>query len=115
MTTLTMRDEKRIEIIQRVFRGELTVLRAAVILGISERQCYLIKGRVHQQGPKGVIHRNRGRPCKRKVKEKIVRRVAALARGKTKYLTITISPRSLKSTSRSISVGRRSVGSERIK
>jgi len=35
-----MQDEKRIEIVQRVFRGELTVLRAAVILGLSERQCY---------------------------------------------------------------------------
>lgn len=82
MTTLTMQDEKRIEIIQRVFRGEVTVLRAAVILGISERQCYRIKRRVHQQGPNGVIHRNRGRPCKRKVREKIVRRVVELARGK---------------------------------
>jgi len=67
-----MRDEKRIEIIQGVFRGELTVLRAAVILGISERQCYRIKRRVDQEGVKGVIHRNRGRPCKHKVKEEIV-------------------------------------------
>jgi transposase len=82
MTTLTMQDEKRIEIIQRVFRGELTVLRAAVILGISERQCYRIKQRVHKEGPKGVIHGNRGRACKHKVKEKIVRRVVQLARGK---------------------------------
>ena len=82
MTTLTMQDEKRIEIIQRVFRGELTVLRAGVILGISERQCYRIKRRVHQEGFKGVIHGNRGRPCKRKVREKIVRRVVELARGK---------------------------------
>src|ERR1051325_2049965 len=82
MTTLTMQDEKRIEIIQRVFRGELTVLRAGVILGISERQCYRIKRRVHQEGLKGVIHGNRGRPCKRKVREKIVRRVVELARGK---------------------------------
>jgi transposase len=82
MTTLTMQDEKRIEIIQRVFRGELTVLRAAVVLGISERQCYRIKRRVRQQGAKGVIHGNRGRPCKRRVQEKIVRRVVELARGK---------------------------------
>jgi transposase len=82
MTTLTMQDEKRIEIIQRVFRGELTVLRASVILGISERQCYRIKRRVHREGLKGVIHGNRGRPCKRKVREKIVRRVVELARGK---------------------------------
>ena len=82
MTTLTMQDEKRIEIVQRVFRGELTVLRAAVILGLSERQCYRIKQRVHQEGLKGVIHGNRGRPCRRKIKEKIVGRVVELARGK---------------------------------
>lgn len=77
-----MQDEKRIEIIQRVFRGELTVLRAAGVLGISERQCYRIKQRVDQEGVKGVIHGNRGRPCKRKVQEKIIGRVVELARGK---------------------------------
>src|ERR1043166_6290075 len=82
MTTLTMQDEKRIEIIQRVFRGELTVLRAAVFLGISERQCYRIKRRVSQQGAKGVVHGNRGRPCKRKTKEKTIKRIVELARGK---------------------------------
>lgn len=82
MTTLTMQDEKRLEIIQRVFRGELTVGNAAVLLGISERQCYRIKRRVSQEGAKGVIHGNRGRRCKRKTKEKTVRRVVELARGK---------------------------------
>jgi hypothetical protein len=81
MTTLTMQDEKRLEIIQRVFRGELTVLRAAMILGLSERQCYRIKRRVCQEGIKGVIHGNRGRPCKRNVKEKMIRRVVQLAQG----------------------------------
>lgn len=82
MTTLTMQDEKRLEIIQRVFREELTVAEAATILGISERQCYRIKGRVKEHGVKGVIHGNRGRPCKGKVNEKTVSRVLALARGK---------------------------------
>jgi hypothetical protein len=33
MTTLTMQDEKRIEVIQRVFRVKLTVCSAAVLLG----------------------------------------------------------------------------------
>jgi transposase len=82
MTTLTMQDEKRLEIIQRVFREELTVGEAATILGISERQCYRIKVRVKEHGAKGVIHGNRGRLCRRKVKEKTVSRVVALARGK---------------------------------
>ena len=82
MTTLTMQDEKRLEIIQRVFREELTVREAATILTVSERQCYRIKVRVKEHGAKGVIHGNRGRLCRRKVKEKTVSRVVALARGK---------------------------------
>jgi transposase len=82
MTTLTMRDEKRLEIIQRVFRRELTVVEAALVLGIGDRQCYRIKGRVSEQGAKGVVHGNRGRPSKRKVKEKTVKRIVELALGK---------------------------------
>jgi transposase len=82
MTTLTMQDEKRLEIIQRVYRGEVTVVEAALVMGVSERQCYRVKARVRKAGAKGVIHGNRGRRCKRKTKDKIVRRVVELARGK---------------------------------
>ena len=57
MTILTMKDEKRLEIIQRVFRGELTMAEAGLVLGVSERQCYRIKARVNQQGVKGVIRK----------------------------------------------------------
>jgi Homeodomain-like domain-containing protein len=53
MTTLTMQDEKRIEVIQRVYRGELTTAKEALLLGISERQCYRIKRRVRKEGVKG--------------------------------------------------------------
>jgi hypothetical protein len=62
MTTLTMKEEKRLEVIQRVFRGELTVVEAGVVIGVSERQCYRIKARVSKHGAKGVVHGNRGRP-----------------------------------------------------
>src|SRR4029434_2761769 len=82
MTTLTMKEEKRLEVIQRVFRGELTVVEAGMVIGISERQCYRIKARVSKRGAKGVVHDNRGRPCKRKIKEKEVKRVVELAKGK---------------------------------
>ncbi len=82
MTTLTMKDEKRIEVIQRVFRGELTVGEAAMILGVSERQCYRIKVRIKEQGAQGVVHGNRGRACQRKVKNKTVQRIVELAQGK---------------------------------
>src|SRR5262245_59599049 len=82
MTTLTMKEEKRLEIIQRVFRGELTVVEAGMVIGVSERQCYRIKAGVTKRGAKGVVHGNRGRPCKHKTKEKDVRRVVELAKGK---------------------------------
>src|SRR4029450_10791453 len=84
MTTLTMRDEKRLDVIQRVYRSELTVGQAALVLGVSERQCYRIKARVGKAGAKGVVHGNRGRPCKRKIKEKVVKRIVELAQGKYK-------------------------------
>jgi transposase len=82
MIILTMQDEKRLDVIQRVYRGELTVVQAALVMGVSERQGYRIKARVGKAGAKGVVHGNRGRRCKRKIKEKMVRRVVELARGK---------------------------------
>lgn len=82
MTTLTMRDEKRLDVMQRVYRSELTVTQAALVVGLSERQCYRVKARVGKAGAKGVVHGNRGRSCQRKTQEKIVRRVVELAKGK---------------------------------
>ena len=82
MTTLTMQDEKRLDVIQRVYRGELTVVQAALVMGVSERQCYRVKARVGKAGAKGVVHGNRGRRCKRKIKENTVKRIVGLARGK---------------------------------
>ena len=84
MITLTTKDEQRITIIQRVFRGELTVVQAALVLGVSERQCYRVKARVKKVGAQGVVHGNRGRACKRKIKENAVKRILELARGKYK-------------------------------
>lgn len=89
MTTLTMKEEKRLEVIQRVFRGELTVAKAALVLGVSERQCYRIKARVTRRGARGVVHGNRGRPSTRKVTEKTLKRIVELAKGKYRGLTTT--------------------------
>jgi transposase len=77
-----MKDEKRLDVIQRVNRNELTVSQAALVMGVSDRLCYRVKARVKKVGVKGVVHGNRGRPCQRKIKEKTVRDVVALARGK---------------------------------
>ena len=78
----TMEEQKRVVVIQKVFRAELTMGKASLVLGVSERQCYRIKARVKQEGVKGVVHGNRGRPCERKVAQRTVERIVELAKGK---------------------------------
>src|ERR1700693_2507295 len=82
MRTLTMKEEKRIAVMQRVFRGELTMAEAAWVVGVSESHSYRIKARVREEGVKGVIHGNRGRRCKRKFSESKERWIVELAKGK---------------------------------
>jgi transposase len=79
---LTMEEQKRVAVIQRVFRRELRMAEAALVLGVSERHSYRIKARIRKEGVKGVIHGNRGRLCSWKLCEKTVKRLVELARGK---------------------------------
>jgi len=55
---------------------------AALVLGVTERQSFRIKARVREEGIKGVIHGNRGRPCRWKLSEKAERKIVEAARGK---------------------------------
>jgi hypothetical protein len=75
---LTMKEERRVEVILRVFRGERTMTEAALVLGVTERHSYRIKARIGEEGVRGVIHGNRGRRCRFKVSEKTERKVIEL-------------------------------------
>ncbi len=77
-----MAELKRVEVIQRVFRGEMTMAEAAMVLGVTERHSYRIKARIREEGVQGAVHGNRGRICKRKLSEKTKRRIVEPARGK---------------------------------
>src|SRR2546428_14177502 len=79
---LTMKEERRAEVIQRIFRGEMTMAEAALVLGVSERHSYRIKARMREEGVRGVIHGNRGRHSDRKLPTQMERRIVELARGK---------------------------------
>lgn len=79
---LTMREQQRVTVIQRVFRGELTMAEAAMVLGVSERQSFRIKARIGKEGVRGVIHGNRGRSSPRKLPVKTRHRIVELAQGK---------------------------------
>jgi transposase len=80
---LTMREQQRVAVIERVFRGELTMAEAALVLGVSERQSFRIKARIRKEGVRGVIHGNRSRSSPRKLPGKTRHRIVELAR--TKY------------------------------
>jgi hypothetical protein len=53
--TLTMKEQQRVAVIERVFRGELTMAEAAMVLGVSERQSFRLKARIRKEGVAGII------------------------------------------------------------
>lgn len=58
---LTMKENKRLQVVQEVLAKERTAEEAARVLCISERHVYRILARVLEKGALGVIHGNRGR------------------------------------------------------
>src|SRR3989304_2468961 len=78
---LTMREQQRVAVIERVFRRELTMAEVAMVLGVSERQSFRLKARIRKEGVRGVIHGNRGRPSPRKLPSTTQRPIVELARG----------------------------------
>jgi transposase len=80
--TLTMKDQKRVKVIEMVFRCELSIESAAKVLDISVRQAYRIKSRIKEKGVLGVIHGNRGKSCPWKIDEAVRERILGLYREK---------------------------------
>jgi transposase len=58
---LTMREKTRIEAVQAVMDGRLTVAEAAIALKLSERQVYRSLAAARERGLAGLVHGNRGR------------------------------------------------------
>jgi len=49
-----MAEVKRVEVIQRVFKGKVTMAEAAMVLGVSGRHSFRIKARIRKEGVQGV-------------------------------------------------------------
>ena len=75
---MSMRERKRLEVLSRVRRKELSLVEAAALLKLSYRQAKRVYRRYCQQGDCGLVHGLRGRPSNRKTeasqREQIVRR-----------------------------------------
>jgi hypothetical protein len=67
METLTMsrKERRRLELCGGIERGELTVVKAAELAGLSYRQMKRVCARYRQESDGGLVHRLRGRPSNR--------------------------------------------------
>lgn len=75
---------KRLDVVERVEGGALTVGEASQVLGLSRWQVRRIRRAVKNRGQEGVVHGNRGRAPTNRTTEEIRGRVVELARGKYK-------------------------------
>lgn len=57
---LTMKEEAKLEVIQRFMDGQFMIKEASKLLGVSSRTIYRLLSKVRLRGVKGIIHGNRG-------------------------------------------------------
>lgn len=74
--TLTMKEQRKSDIIVKLINKEITTVQASKLLGVCERQVKRIKKKYLSEGIKSVIHKNKGiktnRGYSNDVKEKIL-------------------------------------------
>ena len=63
---MSSRERDRLEVLGRVKRGELTLVKASELLGLSYRQAKRVYGRYREQGAAGLVHGLRGRASNRR-------------------------------------------------
>lgn len=78
--TLTMKENKRLKVMQEVMAGLRTVEEASVVLEVTERHGYRILAEVRKKGGLGVMHGNRGRKSLRRISDKLREKIITLRR-----------------------------------
>lgn len=79
---LTMKDQRKIDVIQAVMEQRVSVGEGAMLLQRSTRTIFRMMQRWRAKGIKAMVHGNRGRKSLRKVPERIHQQILALARQK---------------------------------
>lgn len=63
--SMSVHERRRLEVFSRVRSGEMGLLEASEVLGLSYRQTKRVWRRYQQEGDLGLVHRGRGRPSNR--------------------------------------------------
>lgn len=72
---MSSKERIRLQTLSRVKRGELTVVAAAEVMGLSLRQARRAWKRYRQQGDAGLLHKLRGRASNRRLEEELRQRI----------------------------------------
>jgi len=79
---MSIREVKRLKVIQEAIERHITQRVAASLIGLSERQTRRLVRAVREEGERGVIHRLRGRFSNRKTPAEVKAKVLILYRGR---------------------------------
>lgn len=79
---MSLREVKRLKVVQEAIDRHITQKAAASIMGLSERQARRLVKVVREEGDRGIIHKSRGRPSNRKTPGKVKDKVFLLYREK---------------------------------
>lgn len=77
---MSMKELKRVEVMQMVAKKQITGSQAAEMLGLSLRQTRRIISRYRKHGVTGMVHGNRGRDARNRIKEEVRTKILKLAR-----------------------------------
>ena len=77
---MSERQWKRLDVVEGVGAGKLTMREAATVLGLSMRQVRRLRRRVEKCGARGVVHGNRGREPSNRTPEEVVEQIVELRR-----------------------------------
>lgn len=81
--TLTMKEQRKNDIIVKLISKEITISKASSLLGLSERQVKRIKKKYLNEGMTSVIHKNKGKTTNRGYSNNLKERILKLY--KTEY------------------------------
>jgi len=77
---MSKRDWRRLDVVERIEGGQMTIAEGAGSLGLSRRQMQRVRKRVEEEGQAGVTHGNTGRAPKHRIAKLVRERVLALRR-----------------------------------
>src|SRR5262249_11034605 len=78
--TMSRKEVRRPGLLKAALAGHVTNAEGATALHLSLRQFQRLKGRYRAEGPRGLLHRHRGRPAPRRLPADVRDWVAALLR-----------------------------------